>query len=219
MVAFVTRDLSPPLPPGPLSRLSLSISFLSHTAVPRSTKETPVSIVENGTEGRSGQWRPSSTPSRRISAPLYRYTRHASADPHTAHAAARTAYYDMVWYNECVFGGRCALALANIHTHTLTLPLPLSLFLPFSLSPFRSHPFYLIYLGEYTVRSCRLIGDARGQVASRQVFGILAAGAAASAAAAAASASASGGGGGGGAEAALALPEQEVQRIGDIGFA
>ena len=139
MVAVVTRDLSPPLPPCPLSRLSLSISFLSHTAVPRSTKETPVSIVENGTEGRSGQWRPSSTPSRRISAPLYRYT------------------------SVCL-GGRGALALANIHAHTLTLPLPLSLFLPFSLSPFRSHPFYL---GEYTVRSCRLIAGS-GQVASRQ---------------------------------------------------
>ena len=60
----------------------------------------------------------------------------------------------MIWYNEFVLGGRGALALANIHTHTLTLPLPLSLFLPFSLSPFRSHPFYL---GEYIVRSCRLI--------------------------------------------------------------
>ena len=82
---------------------------------------------------------------------------------------ALRAQHTMIWCNECVFWERGALALANIHAHTLTLPLPLSLFLPFSLSPFRSHPFYLIYLGEYTVRSCRLIGDARGQVASRQV--------------------------------------------------
>ena len=67
---------------------------------------------------------------------------------------ALRAQHTMIWCNECVFWERGALALANIHAHTLTLPLPLSLFLPFSLSPFRSHPFYL---GEYIVRSCRLI--------------------------------------------------------------
>ena len=124
MVAFVTRDLSP-TPPAPSLASPFPSLFLFHPSVPLSTKETetPVSLVESGTQARSGLCTDRDGGQERAVAAIF------DALPPDFSAAVQV--------HKCVFGGKGrsgARKHTHPHPHAPPSPLALSPVLPCSLS-------------------------------------------------------------------------------------